>query len=619
MRQIKKKKNFILMTVLVSLMASIAHSQAVVERYRLGNNYIEGIAFISEGKLAGKFAFADGWNVYVFDIQTGTYEKLFSQGNLPISNPAWGICFISKGNFAGNFLLAAHPSTLFILSSSGTLISEVAADFGGDCYQTEGITEITSGPYQGKFAVIVFTKPAYIPHIFIFRIEDIGGTVNAYFEKDIGPTNLGPYPLGICFLPDDYPDPTYRNHFVISDLEAEPDSSVRYLRVIDEDGFLKAKFPIDSPNEGPAYISKGQYKGKLMVYDAGSLLAWVRDLDGTEKVSYDLGVGIGLSIHLLSLTWLSTTNQFMIGRWLGEPNNTFYFVSRLGPENWRKDDEIAYSGIPRLRDITEKTPEGDYYLLGIKWDGSWKRWVQKLDSNFNWQEEYPIWEYSAKSFWIICYIPGDTTEPDKFALAASNARDIYLFNQDFSSYEIIDLSGKVDNITDICYDAAIQEYYLLDSGNLIRAFDSYWNETDQCDVSNLAPPGFSNLIKITSGDLQNNFALLNRNDLEIVIINFENQKAVSQLENLIEEIQACFIQQEFTIQDNSVEDELETSLIKKLKNAIESIELGNIIAAIHQIMAFQNEVQAHKGKKIPFDLADSWIDMAEQIIQILRD
>jgi hypothetical protein len=200
-----------------------------------------------------------------------------------------------------------------------------------------------------------------------------------------------------------------------------------------------------------------------------------------------------------------------------------------------------------------------------------------------------------------------------------NAREIYLFNKDFSSYNVIDLSGKVENIIDICYEAAIHNYYLLDSGNQIRIFDSNWSEIDQCDVSNLAPRGFSNLTKITSGDLRDNFALLNRNDLEIVVINFKNQKAVSRLENLIEEIQKSLFQQGFTIREHSVEYADETSLIKKLENAIHSIELENINAAIHEIMAFQNEVQAQKGEKIPADLADDWINKAEQIIRILRD
>ncbi len=619
MRQVKNTKIFIFVTLLVFLMASVAHSQAVVERYKLGH-LPEGIAFVSEGKFAGKFAFADGWNVYLYDINTGTYDKLFCQTNLNLGDLARGICFISAGDFAGNFLLgeAADPGNLFIVSFSGTLIAKVGAvDFEWD-RQNEGITQITSGPYQGKFAIICFKTGQYIPHIFIFRIENTNGIAKAYLEKDIATPDLGTYPFGLGFLPDDYPDPAYRNHLVISDLEADPNGFL-FLRVFDCDGILKAKFPVDSRYEGLAYINRGPYRGKLMVYGGGEEHIWVMSLDGSEKIPFYTGIGIGLAPHLLSLAWLEDTNQFLIGRWLGEPNNTFYFVSRLGPGNWRKDDEIAYSGIPRLRDITGLTPEENYYLLGIRWDGSWRRWVQKLDSNFYCQGEYPIWQYSSRPFGIICDLPGDPPETDKFLLAALNARDLYLFNKDFSSYEIIDLSAKVNGITDICYDAAIQEYYLLDSGSLMRAFDSDWNEIDQCDVSNLAPRGFSRLAKITSGDLKDNFALLDQNDLVLVIINFAYQKAASLLEGLIEEIQITSVLQDITSGDSGVEDGLKNSLIYKLKNAINSIENGNINAAIWEIEAFQDEVQAQKGKKIPLDLADQWIGKAEEIVQDLRD
>ena len=119
---VKRKEIFILATVFVFLMASIAPAQEVevIERYDLGNN-VEDITYISTGELAGKCAFADGWNVYTLDLVTGDYEKLFYQGDLNLQYSTRGIAYISLGDFAGNFLMndGPNPDTLFIVSSSG--------------------------------------------------------------------------------------------------------------------------------------------------------------------------------------------------------------------------------------------------------------------------------------------------------------------------------------------------------------------------------------------------------------------------------------------------------------------------------------------------------------------
>lgn len=81
-----------------------------------------------------------------------------------------------------------------------------------------------------------------------------------------------------------------------------------------------------------------------------------------------------------------------------------------------------------------------------------------------------------------------------------------------------------------------------------------------------------------------------------------------QLEKLIEEIQ-----------NSDIHHGIKNSLVKKLENAIKSIEKGNINAAINKIEAFQNEVQAQSGKKIPINLAERWIGISESLIQALED
>jgi len=349
----------------------------------------------------------------------------------------------------------------------------------------------------------------------------------------------------------------------------------------------------------------------------------MRNLDGTEKIQCDLGVGIGISLHLFSLAWLENTNQFMIGRWMID--SYFYFASRIGPDNWILDTEKEYSDISSWRDTTELIHDEYYYLIGYRneEDGSWKRLyeVHKLNSDFNFVVEYPIPnEYSGKDFGCICYIPGSTTGDDQFALSVSSEKRIYLFDENFSyAAEIVDLTDKVNSIWDIYYDAASQRYYLLDQGRVIRVFDSDWAQIAECDVSNLEPGIFRCFTKIKTGDLQGNFALLSYYDTEIVIINLEVQIVISQMENLIEEILTSSIQQSQVVKISTIQKGIKNSLVKKLENAISSLEKGNINAAINKMEAFQNEVRAQNGKKIPVELAECWINKAEEIIQALMD
>ncbi len=64
--------------------------------------------------------------------------------------------------------------------------------------------------------------------------------------------------------------------------------------------------------------------------------------------------------------------------------------------------------------------------------------------------------------------------------------------------------------------------------------------------------------------------------------------------------------------------ETENSLTSKLDNAIKSLQKGNETAAINQINAFINEVNAQRGKKIPADQADHLISEAKHIIDVIN-
>ena len=64
---------------------------------------------------------------------------------------------------------------------------------------------------------------------------------------------------------------------------------------------------------------------------------------------------------------------------------------------------------------------------------------------------------------------------------------------------------------------------------------------------------------------------------------------------------------------------IENSLVKKLENALKSLEKGNDGAAINKLYAFINEVEAQNGKKIEAGNAESLIEQALAIIQGLSD
>ena len=73
------------------------------------------------------------------------------------------------------------------------------------------------------------------------------------------------------------------------------------------------------------------------------------------------------------------------------------------------------------------------------------------------------------------------------------------------------------------------------------------------------------------------------------------------------------------IKDSNIHPGIKNSLVKKLENADNSLDKGNLKTAIKQITAFCNEVQAQKGKAIPIELANTWLNTATNIINALED
>ncbi|UCH89332.1 MAG: right-handed parallel beta-helix repeat-containing protein [Thermoplasmata archaeon] len=71
------------------------------------------------------------------------------------------------------------------------------------------------------------------------------------------------------------------------------------------------------------------------------------------------------------------------------------------------------------------------------------------------------------------------------------------------------------------------------------------------------------------------------------------------------------------VEDLELPAGIENSLISKLNNALKSLEKGNIQAAMNQLEAFINEVEAQKGKKISEEDAELLIEAAMLIMETL--
>ena len=62
---------------------------------------------------------------------------------------------------------------------------------------------------------------------------------------------------------------------------------------------------------------------------------------------------------------------------------------------------------------------------------------------------------------------------------------------------------------------------------------------------------------------------------------------------------------------------IENSLVAKLENAARKLDDGKTAAAVNMLEAFINQVDAQRGKKIPQVAADTLIDTAQEIIELV--
>jgi hypothetical protein len=69
---------------------------------------------------------------------------------------------------------------------------------------------------------------------------------------------------------------------------------------------------------------------------------------------------------------------------------------------------------------------------------------------------------------------------------------------------------------------------------------------------------------------------------------------------------------------SSIAGDIQNSLISKLNSALDSLKKKNDTAAVNKLKAFINEVEAQKGKKIPTDVANHWIALANRIIAAVQ-
>ncbi|MGB8953155.1 MAG: hypothetical protein WCC06_10900 [Candidatus Aminicenantales bacterium] len=610
------KKCAFFLIIIMSLFSSVSLiAQEVTERFKQGT-YIEAAALIRTGPHAGKVAVVDGWGIYLYDINTGAYEKLFSCTGIGLSLTPRGICAISQGEFAGNFLLddQNNKNTLFMVNDAGELVTTVnAADFEWTAH-CEAITEITGGPYQGKFAMLGFlTLTAPIAHhIFIFRIERDGGAVKAFLEKDIVYSqNFYGVAAGLCYLDETYPDPTLRNCFVTSRL------GQKTLFVIDMSGAIKKTISgnCNVQVEGLGYLNSGLYQGNFLFADRWSEENCIRDLDGTVIVPIDLQVGLNLH-QPRNIAWLEDRGQFLEASYYYNSSpptfNGLYAITRLGAQNWRKDMQLSYTQILTILEVTAMTPRGTHFLLGYDRVNNQNVYrVHALDVNYSLVTSYTIpQQYVSVPLRSINYIPATDTASDCILIAATSTtvRQILFFDPTFSSApQVVDVSSKISFIYGICYDAANERYYVSDGRNL-KVFDTSWNEIAAFDLSSFFPRLAGNLTKVTSGDLKSNLAICNYDDNEIVFLNAEYAIAIKQIEKLIQSVEA-----------SGINSGIMNSLIQKLEGAIDAVEKKNIKTAINKVESFQNEVQAQSGKKIPADTASDWLEQATLVIKGLNN
>ncbi len=608
------KKGAVSLIILTCLLSSVpALAQEVTETYKQGT-YIEDATLITAGPHAGKFAVIDGWSVYLYDHDAGTYEKLFSYAGLGLLYPSRGLCAVSGGEFAGHFLLNdyGHKNTLFIINDAGELIDEVSAvnfEWTAHC---EGLTEITGGPDRGKFAMLGYQTVTYpiSHHIFIFRMERDGGDIKAVLERDlVYVQNEYRVATGLCYIDETHPDSTLWNHFVTSSLGQQK------LYVVDMTGTVK-KSILNKSNiqvEGLVYINSGPRAGNFLFADRWSEENCIRDLDGITSLPTNLHIGLNL-FQPKSIAWLEDSGQFLEASLFFslQTFNGFYTLTRLEGQNWRKDGQHSYSQIYNTLEVTAMTPRGVHFLLGFDRVNNQNVYrAQTLDVNFNLVTSYTIpQQYAPAAPRYISYIPATATADDAVMIAATGTTDqkILYFDAAFSTApRVVDVTSKIWRIWGICYDAANERYYVSE-GLKLKIFDSSWNEIAAFDLSPFIPRIAANLTKITSGELKSNLAICNFDDNEIVFLMAEYAIAAKQIEALLQLVEA-----------SEINSGIMNSLVKKLEGALDAVNEKRIAPAVNKVESFQNEVRAQSGKKIPADTADDWLHQAASIIRGLNN
>ena len=593
--------------VIVILISAPIFSYEVIERFRLGAQ-VTGITYINSGPLEGKIALLDGSFVYIHDPALGNYEKIFS------TSRAWlnGITYLSQGPFAENFLLSGGSPQLFLFTTTGSPVGTVAQDFSWGW--AEGLTQITSGPDKGMIALI--NASSWPPHIIIFDLQQSGTEIQAVFERDI-PLDFHPapyYAMGIAWLPDDFPDPSYRGMFVVSDQASES------IYVIDDYGNCIVGFPgVPSDCEGLTYFSSGAYRGKLFLSDWSLLNACIRSLDGEFSETSSLPP-VGLGIEYINynpgpLTWLKDREQLFINCIDDYYDMPVDLISRWSAGVWHWDERLRIPYFWYPRSITELTADGTYKLFGYV--SSWPRrlGVASLDAALNWMGDItPLpEEYNGTPFRTLVYVAGDTPDADRFVVPSG--KNIYSFYPSFQIGEIIaDLSEVLTgSVSNGCYDPAARRFYLWDQSSpdpsggwfpILRVFDADWNIIDSFVIEDAN----SGVTKITSGELRGCIAVQNTDDNEVIILNVEYDLAAALIGRLIGDIQTT-----------ELKKGLAKSLISKLEDALGSIAKKHARPAVNQLEEFIDAVYAQSGKGIPAAAAEGWMALAQNVISGLQE
>ena len=585
-------------------------SQTITEKYRTGND-IEGLTYVRTGDLANKFVFKDSLYIYSYDLGNGAYEKLFSVYSHGIGWRGNDVCSISAGEFAGNLLInnLDNYSKLGILSPTGDLEAEVMIP-GFENIGREGLTEITSGPYNGMFAICGLDYSTWIHHIYIFDLVKSGETVTAQVIKDIILEDQGVTNIGLCFLPEDDHIPVeFQNMFLVSRWMDPAE-----IAVVDDNGIMQFNRTVDSVYEGLTFIDSDtdneSFAGKIMFCDHYAKDAWAGNLDGSDRTDLpNIMAGFGYP-NLRAPAWLHASEEMLlVNKQFGEPFK-FIIIGKSGFEEWEISRDIIFTALRQIRDITEPTPDAFYYVTGL--DLTTNPVTLKLNPDFQIIGQYPMAEQYAR----ICLLANPASALDyHFAMVPWNDRQkVRIFDTAFTFIEEIDLSPWVSWINDIHYDSQYDVYIVMATYGIVALFDAEWDFLGQISLSHLSERGFQDLTKITSGDLENHYVFMNTVDSEMFFIPVKTHIVTLLAANLIEELLNL-------VESMNLHNGIDNSLDAKLENAkksLESVQNGNHQDAINKLQAFINECEAQKGGKLTDAQADLLISQAQEIINLLQ-